>query len=115
MSRAHGIDLSGHRSAIVDPADLAWADLIVLMDRHNWQALHFVAAPADRLVWLGAMDDGPVEIPDPYALDEQAAQAVLSRLEACAARLLKVLTVQRTDGAPRGINRPAGGDATPDA
>lgn len=115
MGRAHGVDLSGHRSLVLGPADLAWADVIVLMDRHNWQALQLVAAPADRLVWLGVMDDGPVEILDPYALDDQAAQAVLSRLETCAVRLAEVLSGQRTDGALRGINRPAGGVATPAA
>ena len=102
-------------SVVVAPADLAWADLIVLMDRHNWQALQLAGAPADRLVWLGAMDDGPVEIPDPYALDEQAAREVLDRLEECAARLTAVFALQRADGGAHDINRPAGGGATPGA
>lgn len=115
MSRTRGVDLSRHVSVVVAPADLAWADLIVLMDRHNWQALQLAGAPADRLVWLGAMDGGPVEIPDPYALDEQAAREVLDRLEECAARLTAVFALQRADGGAHDISRPAGGGATPGA
>ena len=115
MSRVRGVDLSGHRSAVVGSVDLAWADIVVLMDRHNWQALQLAGAPADRLVWLGALDDGPVEIPDPYSLDEQAARNVVHRLEACAARLVAVIGLRRTDGAPRDFNRPATDGATPGA
>jgi len=87
MSRQFGIDLSGHLSAVIDAEDVAWADVIVLMDRHNWQDLQLLGAPSDRLVWLGALDDGPVEIPDPYAMGEPSANQVLQRLQVCSSRL----------------------------
>lgn len=90
MSATRGVDLATHRSTVIGPDDVNWADLIVLMDRHNWQALRLMGAPADRLAWLGALDDGPVEIPDPYNLDELAAGEVLARLDACAVRLAEL-------------------------
>jgi len=65
------------------------------MDRHNWQALRNIGAPADRLAWLGALDDGPVEIPDPYGLDEQSALGILGRLDACSVRLAELATRRR--------------------
>lgn len=101
MSAARGIDLASHRSAVIRPDDVSWADLIVLMDRHNWQALQKIGAPARRLVWLGALDDRPVEIPDPYGLDEQAAHSVLDRLDACSVRLAERAMHERADGTPR--------------
>ncbi len=113
MSRTRGVDLSRHVSVVVTPADLAWADVIVLMDRHNWQALQLAGAPVDRLVWLGAMDDGPIEIPDPYSLDECATREVLGRLETCAARLASRLAMRRAAGVGHGLSGPAGGGATP--
>ena len=91
MSRRYGVDLSGHRSNVIDPDDLEWADLIVFMDRHNWQDLYRMGAPAERLVWLGALDGGPVEITDPYAMDESSAEQVLQRLQACTNRLACLL------------------------
>jgi len=100
MSAARGIDLGSHRSAVIRPDDVNWADLIVLMDRHNWQALRNIDAPADRLAWLGALDDGPVEIPDPYGLDERSALRVLDRLDACSVRLAELATRLRV-GPPR--------------
>ena len=87
LCAARGLDLSSHRSSVMQAADATWADLIVLMDRHNWQALQLVGAPAERLAWLGALDGGPAEIPDPYGLDDESAARVLQRLEDCGKRL----------------------------
>lgn len=100
MSAARGVDLATHRSSVIRREDVNWADLIVLMDRHNWQGLRSIGAPADRLVWLGALDDGPVEIPDPYGLDEPTAFGVLDRLDACSMRLAGLATQARAEDPP---------------
>ena len=99
MCADRGIDLSGHRSSVVQPADVAWADLVVVMDRHNWQALQRIGARDDRIAWLGVLDGGPIEIPDPYALDDESARRVLARLEDCAARLADRLVGPAVDDA----------------
>ena len=87
MSQRFGVDLSAHRSSIVAPTDLVWAELIVVMDRHNWQALVERGAATERLVWLGALDGGAIEIVDPYGLDDIHAERVVARLAACSERL----------------------------
>jgi protein-tyrosine phosphatase len=81
MSRARNIDLSSHRSSKVTPEDLQWADIVVLMDRHNWGLLDDLGADHSKLVWLGAFGPGDVEIADPYELDDAHAQRVLDQLE----------------------------------
>lgn len=87
MSRLYGVDLNAHRSAVLTSKDLAWADLIVLMDRHNWQELIVRGADRERLVWLGTLDGGAIEIRDPYVLDNERAKQTVARLAACSARL----------------------------
>ena len=87
MCADRGIDLAGHRSTVVQSSDVAWADLVVLMDRHNWQALQRIGAPDDRIAWLGVLDGGPIEIPDPYTLDDESVRRVLARLQNCAVKL----------------------------
>ncbi|MFC4313290.1 low molecular weight phosphatase family protein [Steroidobacter flavus] len=81
MSRARNIDLSSHRSSRVTTEDLQWADIVVLMDRHNWGLLDDLGADHSKLVWLGAFGPGDIEIADPYELDDAHAQRVLDQLE----------------------------------
>ena len=87
MSQKYGVDLRSHRSRVLTPSDLEWAQLIVLMDRHNWQRL--VESGADRrlLIWLGALDGGASEIPDPYEMDDLEAERIVSRLAECSKAL----------------------------
>jgi protein-tyrosine-phosphatase len=80
MSELAGVDLRAHRSCVVSKEQLAWADLIVLMDRRNWVSLQRAGADAAKFCWLGALSAGPVEIPDPYGADDAAAQAIIDRL-----------------------------------
>jgi protein-tyrosine-phosphatase len=87
-SRRYGVDLSGHRSAMIGSSDVEWADTIVLMDSRNWQALVTLGAPRDRLIWLGVMDGSRVEIPDPDRLNDDEAAAVVDRLHGCAELLV---------------------------
>jgi protein-tyrosine phosphatase len=81
MSQSRKIDLSAHRSSKITPEDLQWADVIVLMDRHNWDALDQMGANHSKLVWLGAFGSGDLEVADPYELDDAHAQRVLDQME----------------------------------
>lgn len=81
MCRRLGIDLSAHRSTILSQDDLEWADSVVLMDRHNWVALIEAGVAPEKLLWLGALGSGSVEIPDPYAMDAADAERVLRRMQ----------------------------------
>jgi protein-tyrosine phosphatase len=81
MSQSRKIDLSEHRSARITAEDVQWADVVVLMDRHNWGALDDLGADHSKLVWLGAFGSGDVEIPDPYELDDAHAERVLDQME----------------------------------
>lgn len=91
MSRQFGVDLSGHRSALVGLGDLEWADAIVLMDRHNWAALEDLGADPAKLVWLGALLPDTLEITDPYSMDPDAARVIVTRLYNAAAALAEQL------------------------
>lgn len=86
-----GVDLRSHRSATISAVDLQWADAIVLMDRHNWQALRQLGADPRRLIWLGVLDGG-AEIRDPYGLRPAEAERIMQRVhratEALAAAIL---------------------------
>jgi protein-tyrosine-phosphatase len=82
------IDMSAHRSSQVSAEDLAWADTIVLMDRANWEHLRQAGADPAKLVWLGALDGGEIEIADPYDMDESSARGIFKRLADCASRLV---------------------------
>ena len=66
-----GLDLSQHKSSVLERADLEWADSIVIMDRHNWHAITGLGRVYEaKVVWLGAfLPDGPLEVDDPYGQD----------------------------------------------
>lgn len=87
LARAHGLDLSAHRSRRFDGVDAAIADLVVLMDRGQWARLRRMGVPEAKLVWLGAMVPGPVEIGDPWQMEDAAAERILERVIACACAL----------------------------
>jgi protein-tyrosine phosphatase len=89
--RQYGVSLDDHRSSVITSEAVAWADVIVLMDRHNWAALTRHGAKPQQLVWLGALAAGPVEIPDPYHMTDAAAEAVVARMHAACGELLKTL------------------------
>lgn len=96
MSQSRNIDLTSHRSSKITPADLQWADVIVLMDRHNWDALDQIGADHAKLVWLGAFGLGDIEVPDPYELDDAHAERVLDQMEQASRELAQsILTAQR--------------------
>jgi protein-tyrosine phosphatase len=80
MCAGLGVHLEAHRSAVIEHADLAWADTIILMDWHNWDALHAMGADPQKLVWAGCLHERGPAIPDPYGHGEEAARRVVTTL-----------------------------------
>jgi protein-tyrosine-phosphatase len=87
------IDLEPHRSRLVAPADLEWAEAIVIMDRYNWERLRPSGADVQgKILWLGAFAaGGPVEIEDPYAMPLPRVQAIVEQMRAAADGLAQQL------------------------
>ena len=96
MSHRRSVALDAHRSRVITAGDLEWADTIVFMDRHNWHALVTMGAERAKLVWLGALSDGKVEIADPYEMDEPAAERLLGRLQAATRAFADAIRTQRS-------------------
>ena len=93
------VPLASHRSNVITREDLEWADTIVFMDRHNWHALVTMGAERSKLVWLGALSDGPVEIADPYNMEAPAAERLLARLQAATGVFAEQIRMQRSNAA----------------
>lgn len=87
--RIWGVDLSTHRSKRVTTELLDWAELVIIMDGHNYKMLKQQdASVSEKLIWLGALSkETPVEISDPYAQSHAQQHVVVQQL-ACASRAL---------------------------
>lgn len=86
------IDLSAHRSRLVTPADLEWAEAIVIMDRYNWERVRASGAQAQgKIIWLGAFGPAPVEIEDPYAQPSERVEAIVQQMLAATDGLVQRL------------------------
>ena len=70
----------------MEPADLEWAEAIVIMDRYNWERLRPSGEDIQgKIIWLGAFGGtGAVEIEDPYALPQPRVQAIVEQMRAAA-------------------------------
>jgi protein-tyrosine-phosphatase len=91
--RTWGVDLSPHRSTRVTAALLDWAELIIIMDGHNYKMVKQQGtAVTDKLIWLGALSkDTPVEISDPYAQTPARQHLVVQQLaNACEALVRRI-------------------------
>ncbi len=93
-----GYDLSGHRSRKIDQKDIEWADLIIIMDRKNWDLLHEMSAEGlGKTVWVGAFTNhGSVEVIDPYGRDEMETRSVIEQLESCVQTILAQIECKRS-------------------
>jgi protein-tyrosine phosphatase len=78
-------DLSDHRSKIIQNSDTSWADLIIIMDRYNWDMLKQLdAGCVNKIIWIGAFSKNKnVEVKDPYGKGVEFTKKVVSDLEVC--------------------------------
>jgi protein-tyrosine-phosphatase len=94
---SRGYDLHDHRSAVVSRQQLAAADIIIIMDRKNWQQLCYLdPSAAGKVVWIGAFNEGgPVEVEDPYGKNDAQVMSIVEQLEAGAATIAARLAATR--------------------
>lgn len=90
----YGVDLTDHRSKPIDLSLCSWADIVVIMDYHNW--LHLKRFSPDCLtktVWLGAWTtDGTLEIPDPFEESTDRIAEILHKISECCRQFADELT-----------------------
>jgi protein-tyrosine phosphatase len=88
-----GYDMSALRARVVEPQDFGRFDLILAMDRQNFDALRQGAPTAAhariRLFLEFAPDAGETEVPDPYYGGPNGFEEVLDLVEAAARGLLQ--------------------------
>ena len=89
-----GIDLSSHRSSVITPEIVVWADLVLLMDFRNWKMMRsFSPDTMDKVLWLGAWnEDTKGEIPDPYGEDPKKMASIIGTITEATASLVKDLS-----------------------
>lgn len=78
----YGIDLAAHRSRTLSADDLDWADLVLIMDGHNYRLMHDRhRRQLGKCIWLGAVcDETPIVIRDPYGTDQNVQAAIADQL-----------------------------------
>ncbi len=92
-----GVDLTPHRSGRVSNDLLDWAELIVIMDGHNYKMLTMQGTDvARKVIWLGSLSGKtPVEIVDPYGQTLEKQHHIVKQLatasEALIARVGSIL------------------------
>lgn len=78
-----GIEMAAHRSQRLDERMVAWADVIVVMDRDNFDRLRSQFPQArEKVIALGLIaNPATTEIPDPYLMDIDQTRVVLRRIQ----------------------------------
>lgn len=94
-----GYDMSALRARVVESGDFSQFDLILAMDRQNFDALSRKAPPAARdrirLFLEFAPEADTLEVPDPYYGGANGFEEVLDLVEAAARGLLRHVREQR--------------------
>ena len=94
---ARGIDLSNHRSRVVDPDEVTGTDLVVVMDAAQRRRLSRMTGRArGDIIVLGDLD--PVRIvrrvvQDPYGHPAPVFERVFDRVERCVTQLADAVSV----------------------
>ena len=101
-----GYDMSALRARVVEVQDFTRFDLILAMDRQNFEVLQrrapFAARDRIRLFLEFAPDADTTEVPDPYYGGANGFEEVLDLVEAAAKGLLSYVRDRRT---PPSISR----------
>lgn len=80
--REMGIDLAGHRSSLIDPAEVEEADLVLTMtSRHREMLCRMVPSCAGRVHTLAGYAGVPGDVPDPFGQSDEVYKHVAKRLD----------------------------------
>jgi protein-tyrosine phosphatase len=104
VAAQRGVDLSGHRSRVVTPADVRSADLVVVMDASQRDLVR-VLFGGDPVV-LGELDPEASErrdIEDPVEQPKEAFERSYARIDRCMRALVDAMAVAATRRAPSDV------------
>jgi protein-tyrosine-phosphatase len=93
-ARRRGLDLAGHRSQLITPELLRHAELVVVMDSSQRQAVVARGVPASRVLILGDLDPWPIDtrtIRDPFGQAQSVFGDVYARIDRCVNALARAL------------------------
>lgn len=97
VAAARGLDLSGHRSQVLTPPEVAAADLILVMDTtQRWGVRALFGRSSDDVVLLGDLDPKPIEtreIRDPFDQTKEVFELSYSRIERCVGELVRAISI----------------------
>ncbi|MET0348765.1 MAG: ATP-grasp domain-containing protein, partial [Rhizobacter sp.] len=85
------VDLAAHRSQQASEADMAWAQLVIVMDTENWGAVErqFPAhLPRVTLLSVMAEQGAGSEVPDPYNKPRPEMRAIAENIRLCVGRAI---------------------------
>lgn len=93
-----GMDLSAHRSRLLTKEDMDWADLVLIMDGHNYRLMHDQHPTyLDKCIWLGAVtSETPVLISDPYGTSPDKQRRIARQLHIACRALATYLNAEAT-------------------
>ena len=91
-----GIDLRSHRSALISEQTLRTADIVLVFSLDQAVTIRALfPAWARKTVLLGAADDGPLEIPDPFGKSVDEFRRVYARIETALRCAVKMLALEQ--------------------
>lgn len=94
VAERRGIDLSTHRSRLLDAPELKATDLIVVMDVRQRDAVTNLIRRPERILVLGDLDPDGIDtrtIQDPYGHPEDVFERVFDRLDRCVGELVRTI------------------------
>lgn len=97
VGRERGIDLEAHRSIRLSDEWIAWADLVLVMNRSQAVAIGErgrALGLSPPVEWLGDFDPEPLvrrALRDPYGQEREVFEAVYARIDACCGSLAAAL------------------------
>ena len=100
VARAHGVDLSEHRSQLLGPQEVAAAELILVMEPAQQRAVcgNFGRSRGDVVV-LGDLDPEPINgraIRDPVEQPASVFEESYARIDRCLGTLVSVMSAGRS-------------------
>lgn len=98
IARGFGVDLSTHRSRLIRADDLHWADIVLIMDGHNYRLMHHHYPDSlAKTLWLGAVSPHtPILIADPYRFTPDRQRHIACQLDTACKALLEQLSPKAT-------------------
>jgi len=79
--KARGLDLDEHRARQLEPELARWADLILVMENRQREAVAGIEPTARGKIYLYGQWIGPKEVPDPYKQPEEVYDQALSLID----------------------------------